>query len=145
MRGQMSRNLQSDILISQNSYLLQIKYSLILSASSNTPLTFHPHIWQTAFSLPQSHASHDTVKNIIISNPICKFNVNRWIPNFHQFQIHKQSSRPAIFVSSCQVWDKFLIPILPSHPIFHHIYSLSLFLFLRFYNRYSKHFRKISC
>ena len=38
------------------------------------------------------------IKSIVISNPICKFNINRRITGFHQFQIHKQPSRAAVSV-----------------------------------------------
>ena len=39
------------------------------------------------------------VKGIVISNPICKLNVNRRKSGFHQFQIHKESPRSAVAVN----------------------------------------------
>lgn len=38
------------------------------------------------------------IKSIIVCNPVCKFNVNRRISCFHQFQIYKQPPRTAITI-----------------------------------------------
>ncbi len=39
------------------------------------------------------------IKSIIISNPICKFNINGWKSCFHQFQIYKQPPRSTISIN----------------------------------------------
>ena len=54
------------------------------------------------------------IKSIVIRNPICKFNINRRISCFHQFQIYKQP--PCTTIPIYKWMNAFKFNMEPSKP-----------------------------